>query len=825
MKSISSISYKYMKQHKTRTILNIFSIVISVAMIAILGSLTMGIRDLILFDAQIGEGNNQAIIIDTEYNKYERLKLNVDVEDVVLAKLKAHVNGIYEPDKDQVVSLGENSDSRIFAMTTGVDKISPDLLSDGRYPEKSDEIAIERSILKKMETEPKVGSEISLLLVGEADYIAKYKLVGIMEKAGGNYASPVSGFIVGMSPVDTSGTFNAYLFTKKAASTYPEIMEITRKVGLLPEQVNLGSMYNDNFGVNRINLIVAGVGIVFILIVAVSTFSGIFTVFNISYSQRLKQFGLMRAVGATEKQINDINKRELLILSIIGIPIGIIIGQLTVHVLFNWISGGIFQIFGYKYFKLKFYPELMVFIAIFSFATIYLSIYSATLRKKNLSPIEAIRQSDFAGVKVKKKRYLITKWLLGMEGYIARRNIDRSKGKFILSSLSIGITIAIFVTTVFTTQVVSSINYVEADTRYDYEVSYRSVDKDNFGDEEVNRIKNIDGIKDVTPYYNIAISVDAHISDFRDYLRERLYSSNVANTDKNLYVLYGSKFLIMKKEDIIKNYDVEENVLDEVINNKAVFTFIEYENYIETADMIEGNTIGLGIRSGVYINVPIGYYPIKSYGTRSNLPPGITVLMPEEVVSTYLSPEILQDYNINLGINVISENTRSELENYLTEKDGYNVRYNLSERIKRQTQTRIIRNYLLIFSGLMALSSGINIINSISSNMLTRKKELSLLKAIGMTNKAFKRMMNIETIYYSISGSILGFLLSALGILSVDYILVWRTAPTFTSQLIGYPIISYIVIVIITVFLVYHSSVIAMKKVMGDDLVANLRNE
>lgn len=94
-----------------------------------------------------------------------------------------------------------------------------------------------------------------------------------------------------------------------------------------------------------------------------------------------------------------------------------------------------------------------------------------------------------------------------------------------------------------------------------------------------------------------------------------------------------------------------------------------------------------------------------------------------------------------------------------------------------------------------------------------------------MTNKAFKRMMNIETIYYSISGSILGFVLSILGIMGVDYILRWRTAPFFSPKLYGYPIISYIVIVIITVFLVYHSSMIAMKRVMGDDLIANLRNE
>ena len=820
MRSYSSISFKYMWQHKLRTILNILSIVISVAMISMLGNLTMGIRDLILFDTMTEEGYNQAVFSDIDYSRYKKLKLNVDIEDAVLSKTMPSPNSIYNELVKEFVGIPESL-NEFVAMSEGVEKIAPDLLIEGRYPSNSKEIVIRQDLIQRFNSSLEIGSVVTLEYNNnESYYSEEYTLVGIMKSSEETNSYRLSSMIKGLDPEDTAGTFNAYVFTSKRASNNVDIIKIAEGLGILPEQVFLSSMYNGALGVDRINLIVGVAGAFFMLIIAGSTFSGIFTVFNISYAQRLKQFGLMRAVGATEKQINDVNKREIITLALISIPLGILLGRFIIYLMFNWVSADIFKLFGYSDFKLKFYPELMIVIAILSFATIYFSIYAATARKKNLSPIEAIRQSDLAGVKVRKKRYFFTRLFLGMEGYLARRNIDRSKGKFLLSSISIAVTITIFVSSIFVTKVVSVANFYSSESEYDYDVYYRNTSEEIF-DQKILKDLSESGAIEAVPYYNLAVSVDVRMNQLSDDLANRL---SISHVKEDLYTIFGSKLLIMDRDDIMKKYDVRTEDLDEVIKNKAAFTFTEYGSYVENFNYYSENEIGIGVSPELYFRIPVGNYPIKSYAYNEAYPGGITLIIPTEVVENYISREFLNNYTTNVGVNV-NPIESSRMEDYISSNSNLSARFNLTESQKRENQIKAVRVYLLIFSGMIALISGINIINSISANMLTRRKELSLLKAIGMSKKAFRRMMTIETIYYSIWGSILGFMFSYTLIYLGQNILLYKYEHPIYFLMFTYPIISYIIIVITTVFIVYLSSILAMNKVIGNDLIANLRNE
>lgn len=820
MRSYSSISFKYMWQHKMRTILNILSIVISVAMISMLGNLAMGIRDLILFDTMSQEGYNQAIFSDIDYSKYQKLKLNVDVEDVVISKPVPVPIGIYDELEKDFVSIPENNSS-ITSMGEGMEKIAPDLLIEGRYPSNSKEIVMRIDLIQSLNFQLEIGSTITMHYTNEAsERYEEYTLVGIMKSSHDNNSYRLTSMITGIDPGDTGGTFNAYIFTSKRASNSGDILKIAERTGILYEQVFLGSMYSDALGVDRINLIVGVGGAFFMLIIAITTFSGIFTVFNISYAQRLKQFGLMRAVGATEKQINDVNKREIIILALISIPLGLLLGRFIFYLMFNWISGDIFKIFGYSDFKLKFYPELMIVIAVLSFATIYFSVYAATIRKRNLSPIEAIRQSDLAGVKVRKKRYFFTKLILGMEGYLARRNIDRSKGKFLLSTLSIAVTITIFVSSIFVTKMVSKMNFYQTDSKYNYDIYYRNNTEDIFDRKIINELQGAGAVETI-PYYNIAVSVDVRMDYLTNELANRLSISHVQD---DLYTIFGSKLLIMDGDDILNSYDVIPEVLDEVIKNKSAFTYTEFENHIENFNYYSENEVGIGVSPELYFRIPVGDYPIKSYVENTSYPGGITIIIPTEVAKNYISTDFLRNYTTNIGVNIDPKQSNI-IEEYIENNPNISARFNLTERLKRENQIKAVRAYLLIFSGMIALVSGINIINSIGANMLTRRKELSLLKAVGMSKKAFRRMMTIETIYYSIWGSILGFIFSYGGILLAHRLIFNQYENPLYFLKNTYPIISYIVIVIATVFIVYLSSIVAMSRVIGNDLIANLRNE
>ena len=64
--------------------------------------------------------------------------------------------------------------------------------------------------------------------------------------------------------------------------------------------------------------------IITISIVVIATIVVIYNAFQISVVERTRQFGLLRSIGATRKQIRQIVLREATFLAVIGIPIGII---------------------------------------------------------------------------------------------------------------------------------------------------------------------------------------------------------------------------------------------------------------------------------------------------------------------------------------------------------------------------------------------------------------------------------------------------------------------------------------------------------------------
>lgn len=73
-------------------------------------------------------------------------------------------------------------------------------------------------------------------------------------------------------------------------------------------------------------------GLVLIIgIVVVSIIAVIYNAFQISVVERVKQFGLLRAVGSTPRQIRSIILREAAFLAAVGIPIGLGCGTIALY--------------------------------------------------------------------------------------------------------------------------------------------------------------------------------------------------------------------------------------------------------------------------------------------------------------------------------------------------------------------------------------------------------------------------------------------------------------------------------------------------------------
>ncbi len=75
---------------------------------------------------------------------------------------------------------------------------------------------------------------------------------------------------------------------------------------------------------------------------------------------------------------------------------------------------------------------------------------------------------------------------------------------------------------------------------------------------------------------------------------------------------------------------------------------------------------------------------------------------------------------------------------------------------ENRAATIVVSIFLYGFVTVIALISCINIINTISTNILLRKREIAMIKAVGMSQKSIKRMISLEGVLYGIYAAIFG---------------------------------------------------------------------
>ncbi len=192
--------------------------------------------------------------------------------------------------------------------------------------------------------------------------------------------------------------------------------------------------------------------LVFVLVVlfAMALRMVIDTAFEISSRERERQFGVLQSIGATKKQIVRIITREGLQLSVIGVPLGLCLGigfaYLTYRVVLStkviywtWGEHGMDDVI----FKVG--AGGLITAAITGLGWVLLSAYGTGLRMvKKKAPIEAVRASQSKIRKVKK--HSVFGLLFGWVGALAARNVRRSKKRYVVTILSLAVSVTLVAT-------------------------------------------------------------------------------------------------------------------------------------------------------------------------------------------------------------------------------------------------------------------------------------------------------------------------------------------------------------------------------------------
>ena len=871
MNLLNKLTIKNLKLNKKRTVVTIIGIMLSVALITAVASMyASGIKSLIDYETKL-KGNFHTVFYNVPVSDMDKFENNRNIETLNITK------GI------GYAKVDSKNEDKPYAYIKGFTKESLNNLSirlvSGRLPENDNEIVIPTHLKTNGRLNLKVNDTITLEVgkridstgyeldqnnpyqksdsdgSGESLIETKtktYKIVGIIERPATNienYTAPGYTFITYMDNNKISGNVDVYArFTKDGTkSWYETIANILGVDPVLFKKVyNQESGYSDKdieklseqmenaylIDVNKylIDLetnpisssSISGLGIVVSIVIGIIVFTSVFCIknsFDISITEKIKQYGMLRSVGATKKQIKRNVFYEATILGLIGIPLGVLLGYLASYILIiisNYYLSDMIQ----AGFKLEFaFSIIAVLIAIIlGIVTIYFSAFRSAKRASKVSPIDSIRNS--ANIKINPKKIKspkIIKSIFGMGGEISFKNLKRNKKKYRTTVISIVVSVFVFIA--LSGFMGLAFQEVENEIKVsDFNISLSAnITNENSYNKFIETVK-LDNIEDYTLLRSSELFfIGTHYSnEYLDLLNikqreqdeeyitvfaigEEQYKKYIKSLGLN-YDDIKDKAILLDKEYVVRYDD----------NNKKV------TKYIDIYDFQKGDIVDSTITStNKKVNIEIGVVTEKMpFGLKNRT--ARYIIVSDEMFDNIAESKGLDIYYKSSNANKLQD----DIDNYLKGEEYYSIN-NKDENVKQMSNLfTLVGIFLYGFIIVISLIGITNIFNTITTNMELRKQEFAMLKSVGMTTKEFNRMIRLESLFMGVKSLFFGI---PIGI-ALSYIIYH-----FLSEESGIPYKLPIVAIIISIAVVFILISLIMKysmsKINKQNTIETIRNE
>ncbi len=811
MKSYKDITYRYLKGQKNRTLLTLLGIILSVALISAVGTIAVSFRDALIIDAIRDNGSYHAIFKEISREQIDKLMNHVEVSEAGISGLEGSARVVETTDEERQ-EYGWDIPYRyleINSYDTKALEMLPSNLKEGRFPKTSDEIVIEYWMANYFKEKVKIGDRIKLT-IGDRSFKdeldeegellnreetfenireKEYTVVGFTEPRylwKGNLETKA------ITKFDNNSTLginnNVYIQISNLKDAKNKIENVARDIGVDIENVN----YNENLlrlhGQSiddDINKFLISISTFIISLIVISTVAVIYNAFNISVLERISQFGLLRSIGATPKQIRGIVLKEAMLLSIIGIPIGLFSGVFAMKVVLYIIGLLKADIPVFSDMEITISKTVFIISTIIGLVTVFLSAIGPAKRAGKVSPLEAIRNTgDLKKESFKKvKSSLIVRRILGVEGEIAYKNLRRNRKRFLITVFSMVISISLFITFSSFSDFMFKVGIVNNKDMGDFAIRG---DMEGKGEEIYAQLKDLKDVKRIYKVQSIGgqglidenkiskkmIEMEPYMfEDKKDGLTEVNNVEVITIGDENFDVL---KNLLKEGNLDIEKLNEEDGVL--VINNTYA-----YNDKTGGSVLMEGYKLTPGDEL-LYFPYHLDqegedmqYAKLKVTGILEkgildfnyNLNSSINVITTEKVWNKLSRGEYedskytdLKESYMEMYIEMIKDGDIENIRSYLEEtkeeiSDFHYIDYAQSAKDDR-IMGIIMSIFLYGFVAIITLISSINIINTISTNIILRTKEIAMIKAVGMNESRIKRMVALESLFYGIYAAIFG---------------------------------------------------------------------
>lgn len=654
----------------------------------------------------------------------------------------------------------------------------------GHLPEQKNEIATSRIVLDAMGLPDKVGTQMELTFTTDTDtFTDTFTLCGIwdgdavayrqtmlLSKAYAEQVAPViHGETDGTTPPVGTGYIDAVMMMPTAWNIEKQALEVTSKYGL-DERVSI----NDAYQMATVNLssmlpLVTGIAVIFI-----AGYLLIYNVFYISIAQDIRFYGMLKTLGTTARQIRKIVYKKAIKLSLMGIPIGLLlgwpIGRLLLPAIVNMLTDDIRVVTTVN-------PLIFLVAIVFSAITVFISCQKPAILAAKVSPMEALHYIEQTGGKKKQRR---SKHISTM--MMAKSNLTRNKKKVMIVTLSFVLSI-VLLNSVYTYVTSFDFDKFVADfSLTDFTVSdttvinnYAPYNTANVSQDFISQTESLNGLEDIGNIYLWTSKQPLSENDLARLQELSASSSDIANELENYRVRQEHGVNVYGLDDFPTEY---VQVLDGELNTEQWKAGTGV--YVTPLRMMGDGSLCL-YKPGDQISVTQLDGTNKVYDVLAvvRIPSALQTPLQVDMGLDYIFPtnELLGNmvpadqpamktiFNVDHEHQLATENW---LKNY-TKNTDTSLDY-LSKVTLRQNFDRMINMFRLVggtLCAILALIGILNFINSITTSILSRYREIAMLQSVGMTGWQVKQILIYEGIGYSILGLLGSLILSVIASLTV----------------------------------------------------------
>lgn len=855
MTLLNKLTIKNLKLNKKRTIVTIIGIMLSVALITAVASMyASGIKSLIKYETLI-KGDFHTAFYNVPTSDIDKFVNNRNIEKLNITEGLGYAK------------IDSKNEDKPYAYLKGFTKDALNNLSvrlvKGRLPENTNEIVIPTHLKTNGRLDLKLNDSITLEVGKRIDskgselsqsdkyqntageqlvetQTKTYKIVGIIERPATNieyYTAPGYTFITYIDSKNLSGNVDIYAkFTKDGVKNWDKTIAnilgvsqvLFRKVynqemesEKLTEQLKKTYMFDINkylidLETNPISSTSMGdLGKVLAIVIVIIVFTSIFCIknsFDISITEKIRQYGMLRSIGATKKQIKRNVFYEATILGLIGIPLGIILGCLATYILIiisNYYLTDVIQT-GFKL-ELVFSTYAILVAIILGIITIYFSALKSATRASKVSEIDSIRNSanlKISSKKIKSPKYI--KKLFGIGGVISFKNLKRNKKKYRTTIISITVSTFVFIA-LYSFMELAFQNVNNELKVSDFNISLSTNAINDYSYNKFLKTVNLSGVEDYAILRNSELSFTGSHSS-KEYL-EYFGTKKESDAEEHITIFaIGKKQYDKYIKSLGLNYD---DIKDKgILFDKQYITSYDKNNNritknIRVYDFNKGDVI---TSTNNQLNLEIG--AISSIGPNllKNLSNSYLIISDE------MFDKIAKTNNLDIYYKASNaDKLQDELDSYLN-GESYNID-NKEENVRIMNNLfTLIAIFLYGFIIVISLIGITNIFNTITTNMELRKQEFAMLKSIGMTSKEFKRMIRLESLFMGIKSLLFGILIGII----LSYLIYLSSDSDIPYKL---PIVAIIISILVVFILISLIMKYSLNKISKQNTIETIRNE